>query len=400
MTVAAPAAAPGGAGNSSGTGASSGASGSSGRWVVAVVAVVLLALGPLFLAGLLAVVALQAATAAGGCLPPGAGGDVTVETQVDAQVEAQVDAQAAGRMLPGLSAAPAVRAQQWANAAAVVQQGVADGVPVRGLVIAVMTARQESSLINVAHGDVAGPDSRGLFQQRAPWGPLAVRMSPRGAAHLFFTGGHGGDEPGLLDIPGWQTMPTWQAAQAVQRSAYPRLYARWQQLATTMVATLAPSGGPVAASHDNARVCAAVPGPGGWTVPMPPGSYTLTSPFGMRTLFGVRRMHEGQDLAAPVGTPVYAAAAGTVTFTGLASGYGNLVTIEHPDGTTTLYAHLSVIRARPGPIDAGAVLGLSGGAPGAPGSGRSTGPHLHFQIEHRGRPVDPVPWMRSQGAPL
>ena len=327
---------------------------------------------------------------------------------------------AAGEMLDGLSTNPRVRAQQWANAAAIVAQGVTDGVPARGLVIGVMTARQESSLINVAYGDIAGPDSRGLFQQRDPWGPLDVRMSPRGAAHLFFTGGRAPGTPGLLDLPGWQTMPLWQAANRVQRSAFPTAYARWQILAGSMVAALikAPSSpsGPVInpaaasttgpASDPAGLVCGAPPEVGGvvvsgaWVSPLAAGSYTLSSPFGMRTLEGVRRLHAGQDLAVAVGTPVRAAAAGTVVFAGSASGYGYLVIVQHADGVTTRYAHLSVIQARPGPVTAGAVIGLSGGARGAPGAGHSTGPHLHFEVRRAGAAIDPAPWMRAHGAPL
>lgn len=326
---------------------------------------------------------------------------------------------AAGEMLDGLSTNPWVRAQQWANAAAIVTQGVADGLPARGLVIGVMTARQESSLINVAYGDIAGPDSRGLFQQRDPWGPLDVRMSPRGAAHLFFTGGRAPGTPGLLDLPGWQTMPLWQAANRVQRSAFPTAYARWQTLAGSMVAALvkapsSPAGqvtalaatttGPV--TDPAGLVCGAPPDVGGvavsgaWVSPVAAGRYTLSSPFGMRTLEGVRRLHAGQDLAVAVGTPVRAAAAGTVVFAGSASGYGYLVIVQHADGVTTRYAHLSVIQARPGPVTAGAVIGLSGGARGAPGAGHSTGPHLHFEVRRAGAAIDPAPWMRAHGAPL
>lgn len=348
--------------------------------LAAVVAVALL-VAPLLLVVTVIAATVAAAAAPQLCLPagPGQGG-------------------APGLLLDGLSTNPRVRAQQWANAAAIVTQGTADGVPVRGLVIAVMTARQESSLINVAYGDTAGPDSRGLFQQRDPWGPLAVRMTPRGAAHLFFTGGHAAGTPGLLDLPGWTSMPLWQAANRVQRSAFPTAYARWQTLATTMVATLVETTAPPASSSpvppstgqpampegpdpDPAGlVCATGPvrgeaggavGAGGWAAPVASGRYTLSSPFGMRTLEGVRRLHAGQDLAVAVGTPVYAAAAGTVVFAGSVSGYGYLVTVKHPDGVSTRYAHLSVIRARLGPIAAGAVIGLSGGAPGA---GHSTGP--------------------------
>jgi hypothetical protein len=70
----------------------------------------------------------------------------------------------------------------------------------------------ESSLIDVDHGDALGPDSRGLFQQRAPWGPLSVRMDPAGSAGLFFDV--------LVAVPGWRVLPAWIAAQAVQHSEF------------------------------------------------------------------------------------------------------------------------------------------------------------------------------------
>ena len=365
------------------------------RLAVAGVGVLVVGLPVLLVVLLLGVTVLSASAAsAGGCtrpLPEGTGATP-------------------GVLLSGLSTNPRVRAQQWANAAAIVGQGRADAAPTQGLVVAVMTARQESSLINVGFGDQAGPDSRGLFQQRDPWGPLAVRMDPRGAAHLFFTGGAALGTPGLLDIPRWRSLPLWLAANRVQRSAFPRAYAKWQQLAQSMVTALLanPTPGRQAPPLTDPAgwVCTDAPplgsaaGGAGWVRPLPSGSYTLSSPFGMRALGGRRRMHQGQDLAVPVGAPVYAAAAGTVVFAGNASGYGNLVTIRHPGGVTTLYGHLSAIRVRPGPIQAGTLIGLSGGARGAPGAGDSTGPHLHFQIEVRGRPVDPVAWMAARGTPL
>jgi hypothetical protein len=143
-----------------------------------------------------------------------------------------------GGSLPGLSPDPSTLAKQWANAAEIVGQGRADRVPDKGLIVALMTARQESSLINVGHGDIAGPDSVGLFQQRDPWGPRSTRLNPAGAAHLFFIGGASPGTPGLLDIPGWQSMSLTGAAQAVQRSAFPDAYARWEPLARQMLSRL------------------------------------------------------------------------------------------------------------------------------------------------------------------
>jgi hypothetical protein len=170
-----------------------------------------------------------------------------------------------GPALTGLApAGTAVLAEQWRNAAAIVAQGRTDGVSVHGLIVGLMTARQESSLVNVGHGDTAGPDSIGLFQQRDPWGPRAVRMDPAGTAHLFYTGGVSPGTPGLLDIPGWQAMDLSAAAQAVQRSAFPDAYARWQPLATQMLAHL--DGGPL---PDTAGACWGATGVSDGTCPPP-----------------------------------------------------------------------------------------------------------------------------------
>ncbi|ONI79075.1 hypothetical protein BWI15_00430 [Kribbella sp. ALI-6-A] len=106
----------------------------------------------------------------------------------------------------------ALDAEQRSNLAVVVATGDQLQVDQKGQVIAVMTALTESSLRNVNHGDAAGPDSRGLFQQRNGWGPLAVRMDPEGASRLFYTA--------LLNVPGWMEMDPWLAAQEVQRSAF------------------------------------------------------------------------------------------------------------------------------------------------------------------------------------
>lgn len=151
------------------------------------------------------------------------------------------------------SRAPAVPAQaaprvtgydagQVANAAVIVAVGARLGVPVRGWVIAMAVALQESSLRVLDHGDSAGPDSRGLFQQRAAWGPVGERMDPAGSARLFYTGGRAG-QPGLLDIDGWQAMPLTVAAQAVQRSGLPDAYAAREADATALVTAITHAGG-------------------------------------------------------------------------------------------------------------------------------------------------------------
>ncbi|WP_323101187.1 C40 family peptidase [Intrasporangium sp. YIM S08009] len=121
--------------------------------------------------------------------------------------------------------------EQAANARTIVAVGRDLKVPSYGWVIAVATAMQESNLVNVPYGD---RDSVGLFQQRTAWGSAADRMDPATSARMFYTGGQQG-QPGLLDISGFDRMSVTDAAQAVQRSAFPGAYAKWQPLAMQVV---------------------------------------------------------------------------------------------------------------------------------------------------------------------
>lgn len=127
----------------------------------------------------------------------------------------------------GPSGPPAAGDEQRRNAAAIVATGRRLQVPDRGLWIALATALQESGLRNLGYGD---RDSLGLFQQRPSqgWGSPAQVLTPDYAATQFFTR--------LVAIPGWTTMPLWQAAQSVQRSAFPLAYARWEQEAADLLA--------------------------------------------------------------------------------------------------------------------------------------------------------------------
>ena len=110
------------------------------------------------------------------------------------------------------SPASGLSAEQTMNAATIASVAAARGLGTAGAVIGVMTAMTEPSLLNIDHGDEAGPDSRGLFQQRDSWGPASVRMDPAGAADLFFDR--------LETIDGWQDLAPWAAAQQVQHSAF------------------------------------------------------------------------------------------------------------------------------------------------------------------------------------
>ncbi len=120
---------------------------------------------------------------------------------------------------------------QLTNARTIVNTGRSLNIPDRGLVVAVATALQESTLRNLNWGD---RDSVGLFQQRDAWGSAAERTDPAASAAMFYTGGRAG-QPGLLDIAGWPTMPITRAAQAVQVSAFPMAYAKWETLAASLV---------------------------------------------------------------------------------------------------------------------------------------------------------------------
>ncbi|MFG1880594.1 M23 family metallopeptidase [Micromonospora sp. NPDC049102] len=128
-----------------------------------------------------------------------------------------------------------------------------------------------------------------------------------------------------------------------------------------------------------------------WVDPMPGAS--VTSCFGQR--WGT--LHAGIDLALPSGTPIRAAAAGTVTQAGdAADGYGNSVFIDHGNGYLTHYAHQSRIAVTVGQaVKAGQVIGYEGA------TGDATGPHLHFEV-HQGmwNQIDPAPFMHTRGVNL
>jgi murein DD-endopeptidase MepM/ murein hydrolase activator NlpD len=123
---------------------------------------------------------------------------------------------------------------------------------------------------------------------------------------------------------------------------------------------------------------------------MPLSGAALTSDFGMRThpVLGGRRAHKGIDLAAPVGTPIYATADGLVSRADLFSSYGLYVQIEHGADLETRYAHMSRIAVAAGEhVKKGDIIGYVGT------TGRSTGPHLHYEVRVDGEAVNPIPYM-------
>jgi len=153
-------------------------------------------------------------------------------------------------------------------------------------------------------------------------------------------------------------------------------YQEW--LATYVPPTTWPS--------DDTRPSDDAPSSSGWVCPVP--YYTLTSPFGMRVhpISGKWKMHNGVDMAAAQGTPIYAAKSGKVTVTSFqAGGAGYYVSINHGDGFSSVYMHMTHYIVSPGQyVTAGQVIGYVGS------TGGSTGPHLHFGISYNGKYVNPM----------
>ena len=155
--------------------------------------------------------------------------------------------------------------------------------------------------------------------------------------------------------------------------------AEYKEWLATYVPTTRPSGTDTTPSTQ-------APSSSGWIKPLK--SYTITSPFGMRIhpISKKWKMHEGVDLSAPQGTPIYAAKSGKVTTTSFqAGGAGYYVSINHGDGFSSIYMHMTHYIVKPGDyVNAGQVIGYVGS------TGGSTGPHLHFGISYNGTYVNPM----------
>lgn len=124
--------------------------------------------------------------------------------------------------------------------------------------------------------------------------------------------------------------------------------------------------------------------------PVGPQGRTITSSFGTRKnpVTGRVRTHKGLDIAARKKSPVAATAAGTVSFAGKDRTYGKYVVINHGNGMETRYAHLRKIKTKRGVrVKPGHVIGKVGK------TGRATGPHLHYEVWVRGKPVDPKDYL-------
>ena len=123
----------------------------------------------------------------------------------------------------------------------------------------------------------------------------------------------------------------------------------------------------------------------GCGLPRWPVEGPIIAPFGVRWEADGPTIHKGVDIVVPTGTPVYAMSSGNVSFAGTMTDFGLVVLLDHRDGISTLYAHLSEILVVKGQaLTRDESLGLSGA------SGNATGPHLHFEIRGRGHQLDPV----------
>jgi murein DD-endopeptidase MepM/ murein hydrolase activator NlpD len=294
-----------------------------------------------------------------------------------------------------------LEAKQLANAAGILAVARSLGVSPRGQQIAMMTALQESGLqmyanssvpesLNYPHEAVGSDhDSVNFFQQRVSgWGTVAELMDPTYAAKAFFGGPEGpnnGSPRGLLDIPGWESMPLGEAAQTVQVSAYPDAYDKWEPAAQQIINAV---GGSI--------TCAGTSGQAAY--PMDLG-YQMTSGYGPRevTVPGASSWHAGIDLQLwpnPCGDPIYAVLPGTVTLSSEL-----WLSIRHPDGFTVHYLHMykSERLVDVGDtVEAGQQIGVTGNVP------PSGGCHLHLAVSVTGNTnpaVAQLPTAGTLGAP-
>jgi murein DD-endopeptidase MepM/ murein hydrolase activator NlpD len=262
-------------------------------------------------------------------------------------------------------------AEQLKNAATIIATGKSMGANNNDLIVSIMTAMQESGIRNLNYGD---RDSLGLFQQRPSqgWGTAEQIRTPSYAARKFFE--H------LLAMKGRGKLSLTRQAQAVQRSAFPDAYAKWEAMARAVVSGTGfkafgngskrrPVSGPVSrdwAHHSN--------------------------------------LPRGTDFGVGVGTPVFSAMNGAVTTSADLKGgpgnggyrsYGRYVVVQNGN-EKTLYAHLSKRNVQAGAgVRAGQLLGYSGN------TGNSTGPHLHFETWRGGASIPPgsfgIPGMNIGG---
>ncbi len=165
-----------------------------------------------------------------------------------------------------------------------------------------------------------------------------------------------------------------------------RLFATWQSGDKAPIVASGSTTGPSASPLRIGRT--AIPSLN------PLAGSALTSGFGTRThpVLGGRRGHKGIDLASPTGTPIRATADGMISRADWFSSYGLYVSIEHGGEIQTRYGHMSRLNVAAGQaVKKGDIIGYVGS------TGRSTGPHLHYEVRIRGAAVNPIPYMQGSG---
>nr|WP_176705492.1 M23 family metallopeptidase [Arthrobacter sp.] len=311
---------------------------------------------------------------------------------------------------------------QLKNAAQIMTAASDLKMPLAAQILGVQTAIGESTLKVIDYGDGAGPDSRGLFQQRdnGAWGSYEDRMNPHTSATNFFKA--------LQKVEGWEKLEPSQAIHQVQRNADPNHYTPFRSPAVQIVKALSvgnlgedldekfedisPNGDCPDKSPDAEQIGDL--GSGKWSSPLP-GFRAMTSPFGPRKCPAGASCnssvldHKGIDISKKGGASVLAPADMKITVAeqgqGWKSAYGTYIIakqVEKP-GLVFEFHHMvhGSLKVKAGDtVAAGTPLGIEGT------TGNSSGVHLHFQVAPPGTPanaptyrtvVDPVPILKSKG---
>ncbi|RCV50306.1 M23 family metallopeptidase [Marinitenerispora sediminis] len=286
--------------------------------------------------------------------------------------------------------------EQLRNAALIMNAGEALGLGIRDQTIGVMTAMGESSLRVIDYGDNAGPDSRGLFQQRAngAWGSYEDRMDPTTSATNFFRA--------MMRVQGRDELAPTIVAHRTQRNADPNHYTKFWDAAVQVVRALAGVEVPDVQPGTGQSSCTGVPtetgavNPEGWALP---ARGPITSMPGARNAptVGASTSHKGVDIGSPCDSPIWAVQDGVVTDAGPARGFGHWVRIDHGEGLTSVYGHMYAngLLVKVGDrVEGGQQIARVGS------DGASTGCHLHLEIRRGAQVLNPVHFLSQVGVEL
>ncbi|MFC4692269.1 M23 family metallopeptidase [Geodermatophilus arenarius] len=225
---------------------------------------------------------------------------------------------------------------------------------------------------------------RGLRDRRPQLLLAALVAGAIGAGVVGVPGGSGAEAGSTAVLGAQMELATGEESLEVMPMASiteAEAQARLQEVAASRAERAAAEAAAAEAAREAARPKAVLPVDGA----------RFTSGYGSR--WGT--FHYGIDLAAPIGTPEYAAVDGVVVRAGAASGFGLAVYVLHENGDVTVYGHMEEILVEPGQyVEAGETIALLGNR------GQSTGPHLHFEVHQGGmdgRRIDPVPWLAERG---